>query len=172
MTEELFSEPPSQIPYADLPNPTNPSRTEWEYSNEENRAWWDHYRSLSNLTQFNTRYVASALYVGGVGLGLGSALMLLPNTGKVGKVTKQKWWPYAGTFLVAAGAFYLTAPMYDANGDKSLIGLPSTELTSSYSMKVRKASFIGKRRIAKNFNMYQKHGSAVIPVPAVMAGVF
>jgi hypothetical protein len=71
--------------------------------------------------------------------------MLLPKTGKIGKVTKQTWWPYAGTFLVTAGAFYLTAGKY-GDYDTTLIGIPSASKVSSTRQSIARSYFINKMR--------------------------
>ena len=71
--------------------------------------------------------------------------MLLPKTGKIGKVTKEIWWPYAGTFLVTAGAYYLTAGKAD-DYDTTLIGIPSASKVSAIRYSAARSYFINKRR--------------------------
>lgn len=119
--------------------------TDGNYGNRHSQAWFDYHRSLSDFKKTNMMNIAPSVYVGAVGLGLGSALMLLPKTGKIGKVTKQKWWPYAGTFLVTAGAFYLTAEKYGDSGT-TLIGIPSTRTVSEIRHNAARSYFINKMR--------------------------
>lgn len=121
------------------------TNTQGYYGNRHSQAWYDYYWNLSDFKKTNMMNIAPSVYVGAVGLGLGSALMLLPKTGKIGKVTKQTWWPYAGTFLVTAGAFYLTAGKY-GDYDTTLIGIPSASKVSSTRQSIARSYFINKMR--------------------------
>ncbi len=121
------------------------TETQGYYGNRHSQAWFDYHRSLSDFERTNMQNIAPSVYVGVVGLGLGSALMLLPKTGKIGKVTKEIWWPYAGTFLVTAGAFYLTAGKAGDSGT-TLIGIPSTRKVSDVRHNAARSYFINKMR--------------------------
>lgn len=121
------------------------TNTQGYYGNRHSQAWFDYYRNLSDFKKTNMRNISPSVYVGAVGLGLGSALMLLPKTGKIGKVTKEIWWPYAGTFLVTAGAYYLTAGTADDSGT-TLIGIPSAYKVSEIRQSAAKSYFINKMR--------------------------
>jgi len=84
------------------------------YRNPRSGTW------ASNIQQIHYQYggtmpfgasdtrVAEATYLGLGTLAIGSLLMILPQTGSIGKITKKSWWPYAGTFLVGYTTWYLT----------------------------------------------------------------